>query len=147
MLLTNETLLAPLLFKDTAPTNWLPLSVKAMALAPAFMFVVPPTISAPVWLIPAPTALRWVPMFEAEKSRACVLVSVAEVPLVKATAPVKLLLLPLVVKSIDVPAFKVVVPGTTTAPLWLRVPPAVSDKLPPLFKVKAGTSMLAAGFE
>jgi len=56
-------------------------------------------------------------MFAAEKINACVLVSVAEVPLVKATAPVKLLPLPLVVKSIAVPAFKVVVPGTVTAPL------------------------------
>lgn len=56
-------------------------------------------------------------MFAAAKFSSCVLVMLADVPLVKATLPVKLLLAPLAVKSIEVPAFKVVVPGTLRAPV------------------------------
>ena len=69
---------------------------------------------------------------------------VAVVPLVKATLPVKLLLPPLVVKSIDVPAFKVVVPGTVTVPASVIAAPAVSERLPLLVKVILGTAIFAA---
>ena len=89
-------------------------------------------------------AVRLVPIFEAAKFKVLVLVMVAVVPLVKATFPVKLLLPPLVVKSIEVPAFKVVVPGTTTVPPSLIAAPAVKERLPPLFRVTAGRAMFAA---
>ncbi len=75
--------------------------------------------------------------------RVLVSVIVALVPLVSATLPVKLLLAPLVLKSIEVPAFKVVVPGTVTVPLSLIDPPEVKKRLPPLFKVTEGNTMLA----
>ena|SRR5277367_2399265 len=92
-------------------------------------------------------AVRFEPMFEAAKFKVLVSVMVAVVPLVKATLPVKLLLEPLVVKSIEVPAFKVVVPGTTTVPLSLIAAPAVKERLPLLVKVIVGRAMLAAAFE
>jgi len=142
--LVKETVLLPLLLSETAPVNELPFCVKSMVLLPALKLAVPPTSNAPFWLMPAPLAVKFVPMVEAAKTKGCVLVSVAAVPLVKATLPVKLLLLPLVVKSMEVPAFKVVVPGTTTVPVSLIAAPAVKDKLPPLFNVTAGKAMLAA---
>src|SRR5277367_4124996 len=89
-------------------------------------------------------AVRFEPMFAAAKFKVLVSVMVAVVPLVKATLPVKLLLEPLVVKSIEVPAFKVVVPGTTTVPPSLIAAPAVKERLPPLFRVTTGKTMLAA---
>ena len=67
--------------------------------------------------MPAPIAVKLLPIVEAAKFKAWVLVMLAVVPLLKVTVPVKLLLLPLVVKSIEVPAFSVVVPGTMTVPL------------------------------
>src|SRR5580658_2002473 len=82
-------------------------------------------------------------MLEAAKFKVLVSVMVAVVPLVKATLPVKLLLAPLVVKSIEVPAFKVVVPGTVTVPLSVIAAPAVKDRLPLLFKVIEGKAMAA----
>src|ERR1051326_3376952 len=91
--------------------------------------------------MPAPLAVKFVPMLEAAKFKAWVLVMLAVVPLVRATLPVKLLLAPLVVKSIEVPAFKVVVPGTVITPAWLMAAPAVKDKLP--LKVTLGKSILA----
>src|SRR5690349_1980091 len=97
--------------------------------------------------MPAPaaeaTAVKLVPIFEAAKFKVLVLVMVAVEPLVKATLPVKLLLVPLVVKLIEVPAFKVVVPGTVTVPAWLMAAPAVRERLPPLVSVIAGMLMLA----
>lgn len=105
---------APLLFKVTAPLK-LFACVKLMAFAPALKLEVPPTVKAPVWPMPAPVAVRFVPMLEAAKFKVLAFVIVAEVPLVRATAPTKLLLPPFVVKSIEVPAFKVVVPGTVIA--------------------------------
>jgi len=138
----------PVLFKETAPAKLLLLCVKPMVFAPAFKVAVPPTVKAPTWLMPAPLAVaiavKSVPMLEAAKTKDCVLVRVAVVPLVKATLPMKLLLLPLVVKSMEVPAFKVVVPGTTIVPLWLMAAPAVKDRFPPLFKVTAGSTIFAA---
>src|SRR5580700_10823898 len=92
-------------------------------------------------------AVRLVPILEAAKFKVLVSVMVAVVPLVKATLPVKLLLAPLVVKSIEVPAFKVVVPGTTTVPASLIAAPAVKDRLPPLVKVIEGKAMLTPEFE
>jgi len=62
-------------------------------------------------------AVKFVPMFEAAKFKGLVSVIVAVLPLLKATLPVKLLAEPLVVKSMEVPAFKVVVPGTVRAPV------------------------------
>lgn len=105
---------APLLFKVTAPLRLLA-CVKLMAFEPALKLEVPPTVKAPDSERPAPTAVRFVPMFEAAKLRVFVSLMAAVVPLVKLTAPTRLLLVPLVVKSIEVPAFKVVVPGTVTA--------------------------------
>ena len=90
------------------------------------------------------TAVKFVPMLEAAKFRVLVSVIVAVVPLVSATLPVKLLLPPLVVKSIEVPAFKVVVPGTVTVPASVIAAPAVSERLPLLFNVIEGMLMLAA---
>lgn len=88
-------------------------------------------------------AVKLVPMLDAAKFKVCVLVRVVVVPLMSATLPVRLLLLPLVVKSIEVPASRVVVPGTTKVPDWLIVPPEVASRLPLLFKVKAGRTRLA----
>ena len=62
-------------------------------------------------------AVKFVPMFEIAKFKGLVSVIVAVLPLVKATLPVKLLLVPLVVRSMEVPAFKVVVPGTVSVPV------------------------------
>jgi len=71
--------------------------------------------------MPAPAAVamavKSLPMVEAAKVSARVLVRVAVLPLVNATGPMKLFALPLVVKSMEVPAFKVVVPGTVRAPV------------------------------
>jgi len=124
------------------------LCVKLMVFAPAFKVVVSPTVKAPTWLMPAPLAVamavKSVPIVDAAKIKDCVFVIVALVPLIKATLPIKLLLLPLVVKSMAVPAFNVVVPGTMIVPPWLMAAPAVSDRLPPLFKVTAGNTMFAA---
>jgi len=145
-LLTKATLFAPLLFKLTAPVNAL-LKPRLMAFAPALKLAVPPTVKMPVCPMPAlvavAIAVKFVPILEAAKFKVLVFVMVAVVPLVKATLPVKLLLLPLVVKSIEVPAFKVVVPGTTTVPASLMAAPAVNDKLPLLFNVKLGKTMFA----
>ena len=80
--------------------------------------------------MPAPVAVKSVPIVEAAKCKAWVLVMLAVVPLLRATLPVKLLLLPWVVKSMEVPAFNVVVPATVTAADWLMAAPAVKDKLP-----------------
>jgi len=146
-LLTKVTLFAPELLSDTAPVKAL-LKPRLMALAPALKFAVPPTVKMPAWLMPAlaavAIAVKFVPIFEAAKFKVLVLVMVAVVPLVKATLPVKLLLLPLVVKSIAVPAFRVVVPGTTTAPVSLMAAPAVRERFPLLFKVTAGKTIFAA---
>jgi len=145
-LLTKATLLAPLLFRLTAPVRLLPACVKLIALVPALKVEVPPTVNAPVSPMPAlaavAIAVKFVPIVEAAKFKVLVFVMVAVVPLVKATLPVKLLLLPLVVKSIEVPAFRVVVPGTTTVPASLMAAPAVNDKLPLLVKVTLGKAML-----
>src|SRR5271170_167118 len=89
-------------------------------------------------------AVRLVPIFETAKFKVLVSVIVAVVPLVSATLPVRLLLVPLVVKSIAVPAFKVVVPGTVTVPASLMAAPAVKDRLPLLVKVMLGRAMFAA---
>jgi len=146
--LTRETEWLPLLFKRTAPAKLLLDCVKLMVLAPALKFAVPPTVKAPVCPMPAlaavAMAVKFVPIVEVAKFNIWVLVMVAVVPLVKATLPVKLLLLPLVVKSIAVPAFRVVVPGTTTAPVSLMAAPAVRERFPLLFKVTAGKTIFAA---
>jgi len=139
----KDTLLEPLLLKATAPLKLLPLCVKLMAFAPAVKEEMPPTVSAATWPMPAPVAVKFVPMVEAAKFKAWVLVMLAVVPLTRETLPVKLLLAPLVVKLIELPALRVVVPGTVTVPVWLMAPPAVKDKLPPLFKVTLGKAMLA----
>ena len=122
-----------------------------MALAPALKLEVPPTVKAPACPMPAlaavATAVKFVPMLEAAKFKVLVSVIMAVVPLVRATLPVKLLLAPLVVKSIEVPAFKVVVPGTVTVPVSLMAAPAVKERLPPLFKVMDGIAIFAAAFE
>src|ERR1700722_8103968 len=98
--------------------------------------------------MPAPTAVatavKLLPIVEAAKFKVLVLVMLAVVPLVSATLPVKLLAVPLVVKSIEVPAFKVVVPGTVTVPASLMAAPAVKERLPLLVKVMAGRAMFAA---
>jgi len=147
VLFVSETALLPELLRERLPVKVLPACVKLIALAPALKVEVPPTINAPVCPMPAlvavAMAVKFVPIFEAAKFKVLVFVMVAVVPLVKATFPVKLLLLPLVVKSIEVPALKVVVPGTTTAPASLMAPPAVNDKLPVLFNVKLGKTMFA----
>jgi len=147
LLFVRATLFAPELLRDTAPVKAL-FKPRLMALAPALKLAVPPTVMMPVCPIPAlaavAIAVKLVPIFAAAKFKVLVLVIVALVPLVNATLPVKLLLLPLVVKSIEVPAFKVVVPGTTTVPASLIAAPAVNDKLPLLVKVTLGKAMLAA---
>ena len=118
-LLTRETAELPELLRETAPVKAL-LNVREIALAPALKLEVPPTVSIPACPIPAlaavAIAVKLLPMFEAAKFKVLVSVIVAVVPLVKATLPVRLLPLPLVVKSIEVPAFSVVVPGTVTVP-------------------------------
>src|SRR5690348_12745679 len=88
-------------------------------------------------------AMKFVPMVEVAKCKGWVFVIVVVVPLTKAAVPVRLLLLPFVVKSIEVPAFKVVVPGTTTEPVWLIAAPAAKDKLPLLFRVRVGKIIFA----
>jgi len=88
-------------------------------------------------------ALKFVPIVEVAKIKGCVLVMLALVPLVSATVPLRLLAAPWVVKSIALPAFSVVVPGTVSAPLWLMMPPAVTFRLPLLFKVRAGKAIFA----
>ena len=90
------------------------------------------------------TAVKFVPILEAAKFRVLVSVIVAVVPLVKATLPVKLLLVPLVVKSIEVLAFKVVVPGTVTVPASVIAAPAVTERLPLFVKVILGKAIFAA---
>jgi len=144
--LTKATLFAPELLRETAPVKAL-FKPRLMALAPALKLAAPPTVKMPACPIPALTAVaiavKFVPILEAAKFKVLVFVIVAVVPLVRATLPVKLLLLPLVVKSIEVPAFKVVVPGTTTVPASLMAAPAVNDKLPLLVNVKLGKTMFA----
>ena len=119
--LTKETALLPELLSDTAPVKLLPLCVKLMAFEPALKLEVPPTVKVPVWPMPAlvtvAMAVKFVPMLEAAKFKVWVSVIVAVVPLVNATLPVRLLLVPLVLKSMEVPAFKVVVPGTVIVPV------------------------------
>lgn len=119
--LTTETVLLPVLLKDTAPAKLLLLFVRRIALEPALKFAVPATVSAAVWPMPAPLAVamavKSLPMVDRAKFKVWVSVSVAEVPLVSETAPLRLLLVPLVVKSILLPAFKVVVPGTVSVPV------------------------------
>ena len=145
--LTSETLLLPELFRETAPVKAL-LCVKLMALAPALKLEVPPTVKTPVWPMPAlaavAIAVKLVPMLEAAKFKVLVLVMAAVVPLIKATFPVRLFAVPLVVKSIEEPAFSMVVPGTVSVPLWLMAAPAVTERLPPLARVKEGSVMLVA---
>lgn len=142
---TSETALLPELLNDTAPVKAFPALLKAIAFAPALKLEVPPTVRAPDCAMPAPTAVKFVPMFEVAKFKARVFVIVDEVPLLKATLPVKLLAEPLVVKLIEVPAFKVVVPGTVTVPVWLMASPAVKTKLPPFVKVTEGRTIVAVG--
>src|SRR5215472_12982765 len=90
------------------------------------------------------TAVKSLPIFEAAKFKVLISVIVAVVPLLRATLPVKLLLAPLVLKSIEVPAFKVVVPGTVTVPASLIAAPAVRERLPLFVKVMDGKLILAA---
>jgi len=144
--LTKATLFAPELLSVTAPVKAL-LKPRLIAFAPALKLAVPPTVMMPACPMPAlaavAIAVKFVPIVEVAKFKVLVFVIVAVVPLANATLPVKLLLLPLVVKSIEVPAFKVVVPGTTTAPASLIAAPAVNDKLPLLVSVKLGKAILA----
>ena len=118
--LVKETVLFPELLRETAPVKAL-LKPKLIELAPALKLEVPPTVKMPACPIPAlaavAIAVKLVPMLEAAKFRVLVSVIVAVVPLVKATLPVRLLLAPFVVRSIEVPAFKVVVPGTVSVPV------------------------------
>ena len=92
-------------------------------------------------MTPAPVAFKSVPIVEVPKFKFKVLLTLAEVPLDSDTAPVKLLAPPFVVKSIEVPAFRVVVPGTVIEPDWLMAAPAVRFKLP--LSVKTGITILA----
>ena len=118
-LLARETVELPELLRETAPVKAL-FSVREIALAPALKLEVPPTVKMPACPMPAlaavAMAVKFVPMLETAKFKVLVSVIVAVVPLVKATLPVRLLLAPLVLKSIEVPALSVVVPGTVTVP-------------------------------
>jgi len=147
-LLTRATLFAPELLSETAPVKTL-FKPRLIALAPALKLAVPPTVKMPACPMPALTAVaiavKLLPIFEVAKFKVLVFVMVAVVPLVKATLPVKLLLLPLVVKSIEVPAFRVVVPGTITVPASLIAAPAVRERFPLVVKVTAAKTIFAAG--
>ena len=122
-LLLILTLFAPLLFNVTAPAKLLlaPLVVKLIALAPALKLEVPATVNAPLWLIaPFAVTLKFWPIVDAPKINAVLLVMLALFAplLLRDTAPVKLLLVPLLVKSIALaPALKLEVPPTVSAPL------------------------------
>ena len=116
----SDTVLLPLLLKETAPVSAL-LCVSVMLFAPALKLDVPPTVRIPVCAMPAPAAVaiavKFVPIVDAAKFKVLVLVMLVDVPLERLTTPVKLLAAPLVVKSIDPPAFNVVVPGTVIVPV------------------------------
>ena len=118
--LVSDTVLLPLLFKETAPVSAF-VCVRLMLFAPALKLDVPPTVRIPVCAMPAPAAVaiavKLVPTVDAAKFKVLVLVMLVDVPLESVTTPVKLFAAPLVVKSIDPPAFNVVVPGTVIVPV------------------------------
>ena len=147
-LASTLALLLDVVVKVRVPLKALLVFVKVMAFAPALKLEVPFTVNTPVSAIPAlavvATAVKLVPMVEVAKFKVLISVMVAVVLLVRATVPVKLLLAPLVVKSIvEEAALKVVVPGTVTVPLWLIAPPEVRFKLPLDVKVSVGTTIAA----
>ena len=149
MLLVKVTLFAPLLESVMAPVKLLllPFVVKSMAFVPAVKLAVPGIVKAPVWLMaPLETRVKLLPMLDAAREVARLFVRViAFAPLLESVmAPVKLLLLPFVVKLMALaPAVKLAVPGTVKAPVWLITPPAVATKFPLFVKVKAGKVIAA----
>ena len=114
---TRETVLLPELLRETAPPKLLALCVKLMTFAPALKLERPPTVIVPVCPMPAPTVVRSPLILEVLKDKVCVLMMLVLVPLVRATLPVKLLAVPLALKSMKVPALKVEVPGTVSVAL------------------------------
>jgi hypothetical protein len=145
--LVMDTSLVPLLERDTAPVKLLlaPLVDKLIPLAPALKLDMPGTTNAPVWLIaPLDTIVKFCPTVEAANEVAMLLVKVTLLdPLLdKVIAPVKLLLAPLVVKSIVLaPALKLDVPVTDNVPVCEIAPPAIALKLP---LIEAAGKVIAA---
>ena len=148
--LVSETSFAPLFDNVITPVKLLlpPLVLKSIACAPALKLEVPGTVNAPVCDI-APfveTIVKFLPTLDAASDVAILFVKVTSfVPLFDSViAPVKLLLPPLVLKSIPcAPALKLEVPGTVIVPVCDIAPPAVAIKLPPLVKVTAGNAIAA----
>ncbi len=108
--------------------------------------LVPPVaVIAPVCVtLPPEVNVKLRPMVDVAKIVASVFVKVTSFVLlfVNVIAPVKLLLLPFVVKSIALaPALKSAVPGTINVPLWVIAPAVVILKLPPAANVKAGKAI------
>ena len=136
VLLFIATLFMPLLESVTAPVKLLlpPLVAKSIALAPALKLAVPGTVSAPVCVIaPFAVTVRLLPTLEAANTKAVLsLIETSFMPLLESvTAPVKLLPLPLVAKSIALaPALKLDVPATPIAPVCVIAPPALATRLP-----------------
>src|SRR5471030_565607 len=114
------TSLVPLLESSTLPVNTL-FKASVMALAPALKLEMPGTVKIPVSVIaPLEMIVRFWTTVEAASEVAMLLVNVtAFAPLLlRVSAPVKLLLAPLVLKSIVLlAALKLERPGTTKAPV------------------------------
>ena len=136
-LFVTVTAFAPLFERDTAPVKLLlvPLVDKSIALAPAVKLDVPGATNAPVCeTAPTATIVKLLPTVDAASEVALLFVKVTLlVPLFEsAIAPVKLLLVPFVVKSIALaPAVKLEVPGTVNAPVCETAPTETSVKLFP----------------
>src|SRR6185312_4356234 len=119
-LLITLTLFAPELLSNTAPVKAFD-CVNVIGLALALKLEIPGTVNAPVCVrAPAEVIVRFWPTVEAAKIVPMLLVRLTLfVPLLEsATLPVKLLLAPLVDKSIAfAPALKLDVPPTVNAPV------------------------------
>jgi len=94
------------------------------------------------WVMPTPVMFKRpdpteiLPKLKAEPLvRETLLIPLLE----RLTAPVKALLCVKVMAL--APEVKLEVPGTVKAPVWVIAPPAVTDKLPPEFSVRAGKAI------
>lgn len=142
--LTSETVLLPVLFKETAPTKLFPLCVNIRLLLPPLKLEVkldvPLTVRAAFCAMEPPllmVAARLPPIVELPKSRLPLLLMLTSLlPVLDSdTTPEKLLFSVSVIPKL--PVLKLAVPGTMMAALCVIAPFAITDKLPLFVKVRA----------
>lgn len=109
--------------------------------------VVPPVaVNAPVWvMLPPDVIVKFCPTLDGPSIVAILLVSETLFAplLLKLTAPVSTFAWVNVIAC--APAVKLEVPGTVATPVWVILPPAVTDKVPVPPKVTVGKDIAAFG--